>query len=426
MMEGSIALNLGWGNTSRGNLRRVVMTGIGVVSPIGTGLTKFWDNLVKGESGIGKITLFDASSFPCQIAAEVKDFDPEKYLERRQMRYYSRGTQFTCGAFAMAKADAQMENFDPYRTDVVIGTAISSFSLIEEEILKRPGGIEKYEGVSDPSAMFKAIVSAPSTAVALMAGAEGYVTTVSSACTSGVNAIGLAYQRIASGQADTAICGGVDTPINRLVLASFCAADFLTVHNDLENAVCPFDSRHTKSVLCEGAGIFILEDLEQALARNAPVYAEITGFHQETENINELFLIDKSGERWANSISKTVKGRKIGHVNAHAPSDVFIDRIEAKALNQVLGRRRKTLVSSIKGAVGGNFTPAGIFQTASAAMTIKTGIIPPVHNYKIPDPECKLNVPNTSKSARHIERVLVNSRGVGSYNSSLLLEKLKI
>ena len=258
-----------------------------------------------------------------------------------------------------------------------------------------------------------------------MAGTQSYVTTVSSACTSGVNAIGLGYDRIASGLSTTAICGGVDTPINRLVLASFCAANFLTEVNDVNDAVCPFDARHTKSVLCEGAGVFVLEELEQAKARRARIYAEITGFTQETENLNELFLPDKTGERWARAITKTVANRKVGHVNAHAPSDVFIDRIEAKALGRVLGRRKKTLVSSIKGSVGGNFTPAGIFQIASAAMTIKTGIIPPVCNFKYPDPECKLNIPKKSKSAGKIRSVLVNTRGVGSYNSSLLLEKTR-
>lgn len=405
--------------------RRVVITGIGVVSPIGTGLDKFWQNLLAGETGIGPITLFDASTFPCRIAAEVKDFEPAKYLAPRQQRYYSRGTQFVCAAYDMARRDANIEHFDPYRTDVIMGTAISSFGVIEEELLKRPDGIAEYKGVEDPSAMFKAIVSAPSTAVALMAGTQSYVTTVSSACTSGVNAIGLGYDRIASGLSTTAICGGVDTPINRLVLASFCAANFLTEVNDVNDAVCPFDARHTKSVLCEGAGVFVLEELEQAKARRARIYAEITGFTQETENLNELFLPDKTGERWARAITKTVANRKVGHVNAHAPSDVFIDRIEAKALGRVLGRRKKTLVSSIKGSVGGNFTPAGIFQIASAAMTIKTGIIPPVCNFKYPDPECKLNIPKKSKSAGKIRSVLVNTRGVGSYNSSLLLEKTR-
>jgi 3-oxoacyl-[acyl-carrier-protein] synthase II len=423
-MEASVAFSRMAVNGQRPK-RRVVITGIGVVSPLGTGLDKFWNNLLAGKTGIGPISLFDASTFPCRIAAEVKDFEPEKFLGTRQMRYYSRGTQFICAAFDMARQDANISHFDPYRTDVIMGTAISSFGVIEEEILKRPDGIAEYKGVSDPSAMFKAIVSAPATAVALMAETQSYVTTVSSACTSGINAFGLAYERIALGDATTAICGGVDTPINRLVLASFCVANFLTQNNDVDDAVCPFDERHTKSVLCEGAGVFILEELEQARARRAPIYAEVTGFNQETENLNELFLPDKSGDRWARAIAKTVAGKKIEHVNAHAPSDVFIDRIEAKALTQVFGSRKKTLVSSIKGSVGGNFTPAGVFQIASAAMTIKTGVIPPACNFKYPDPECRLNIPKASKSARKISSVLVNTRGVGSFNSSLLLEKTK-
>lgn len=406
--------------------RRVVITGIGVVSPIGTGIEKFWTNLLAGQSGIEKISLFDASSFPCQIAAEVKDFDAKQYLTPRQIRYFSRGTQFTCGAFALARTDAGIQQFDPHRTDVVIGTAISAFGIIEEEILKRPDGIAEYKGVSDPSAMFKAIVSGPAAAVALLAQTQGYVTTVSSACTSGVNAIGTAYRRIATGQSDAVICGGVDTPINRLVLASFCAAEFLTKNNDPDSAVCPFDARHTKSVLCEGAGIFILEELEQALARRAKIYAEITGFHQETENLNELFLPDKTGAQWARTIRLAAQNRRVNHINAHAPSDVFIDRIEAKAIGEVFGKRKKTLVSSIKGAVGGNFTPAGVFQAASAAMTLSTGMIPPVRNFLTRDPECKLNIATNTLRAKNIKRVLINTRGVGSYNSSILLERPEI
>lgn len=426
-MEGSLSFLTPKSQTPDTSKRRVVITGIGVVSPIGTGLEKFWANLVQGESGIGKITLFDASTFPCQIAAEVKDFEPEKYLAPRQIRYHSRASQFCCVAFAMAKSDAKIEFFDPFRTDVIIGTAVSSFGIIEDEILKRPDGIGEYKGVEDPSAMFKAIVSAPSTSVALMAQTSGYVTTVSSACTSGINALGLGYTRIAGNQANIVICGGVDTPINRLVLASFCAANFLTTNNDFMTAIRPFDTRHTKSVLSEGAGIFILEEFEHAKARNARIYAEITSFNQETENINEIFLLDKSGDRWAAAIEKTVRGKKLSHINAHAPSDLFIDRVEAKAIAKVLGEsRHRTPVSSIKGSVGGFFTSAGIFQAASAALSLHTGIVPATFNHEVADPECILNFVTSNKSAKRIKRVLINSRGVGSYNTSLLMERVSI
>jgi len=409
--------------------RRVVITGIGVVSPIGIGIDDFWKNLLAGKTGMGEITLFDPSSFPSRIAAEVKNFDPLNYLSRMQVQSYSRASQFACSAVKLAIDDGSMDDLDPYRTDVIIGSAVSSLDIIEKEALKSPTYTVEYKpGVVNPLSILKAFISAPASAVALMLKSKGYVTTVSSACSSGINAIGLASQRIIDGHSDTAVAGGVDTPITRFVLHALCDADFLSTKNENpEDALCPFDLRHSKSALGEGAAMFILEEYNQAVSRRAKIYGEILDFAQQTENINELFMIDNQGENWAETISNVLKHKntnKPDHIDAHGPSDSSIDKIETIAIKKALGKKAyKSSVSSIKGSIGSSMSAAGALQIASASMALYTGKIPPNYNYKISDPDCDLKHPAKMQSSSSMNHILVNSHGLGGNNASLLLKR---
>ncbi|MCE9499436.1 MAG: beta-ketoacyl-[acyl-carrier-protein] synthase family protein [Leptospira sp.] len=406
---------------------RPVITGIGVVSPIGIGVLDFWDGLLSGKSGLSKISLFDASEFPSQIAAEVKDFQPERYLNERQVKYYSRGTQFACHAFQLAKQDAAIEFFDPYLTDVIIGAGHISFDSIEEELAKSGTKMLKYNKDMDPAGLLKTSMGLPASAIALMAGVEGYVTTHSTACASGMDAIGFGAERIMMNRAHTVICGGVDTPISRIVLNAFCNAKMLATNNENPDQVLfPFDNRHTKSVLGEGSAVFILEERDIALARRARIYGEIISFSQSAENVNETFFIDKTLTRWAQNVDNTVK-KKFGtpdYINAHGPSDKKTDIAEASVIKRVFEAKGEEIpVSSIKGALGSGMAAAGAFQVAASAMTLVTNKIPPTLNYKFPDPDCNLNCSSSIIEKSNIRHVLINAHGMGGINSSILLKE---
>jgi 3-oxoacyl-(acyl-carrier-protein) synthase len=410
---------------------RVVLTGIGIVSPIGIGKTEFWDNLVAGETGIKPITLFDCSTYPSKLAAEVSNFDPTKYMTEKTAGRFSRATQFALVAAQQAYEDSGIRELDPYRTDVIMGTATSAFDVLEKEIFKSPSSGREFEkGVTDPMVMIKTYANAPACAIALHYQTQSYTTTVTTACASAINALGHAYMRIKAGETDVALTGSVDTPINHLIYGAFCAARFLTTGLTAETAVAPFDKRRTKRALGEGSAVFILEDLEHALARDARIYGEITGFAQSTENINEIFMLDASGNKWADHLRGLLKRkksiRKIDCINAHAPSDRQSDAAEAHAIQMVFGAQgTKMPAHSIKGAVGQGFSVAGALQVAAAAMSIEGQIVPGTFNYSEPDHECQVNVSRFSRT-ENISSVLVNAHGLGGINSSIVLERVNL
>ncbi len=408
-----------------------VITGIGVVSPIGTGTGKFWENLNKSVSGIGRISLFDPSHFPSQIAAEVKDFDPAEHLTKTQRKNFSRATAFAVAAAQMSMLDAGAPTIDPYRTDVLIGSAVSGYDRVQEDLIAKSlarGETELYQpGAIDPLAMLKSFIHAPASAVALRYSVKGYVSTISTACSSGLNAIGQAAERIRSGLCDSALAGGVDTPITRFFLAGYCAANFLTTENQAgTEALCPFDRRRTGAALGEGSAVFLIEEKRQALARGARIYCEVAAFQQENENVNEVYLSDRSGNAWAQMLRNLLDklgSRQIDHINAHGPSDIWIDKLEARALHKAFPTEAAEIpTTSIKGQVGSGMASAGVFQVAAGALTLLHGVIPPVFNYREPDPECDLNLKRTPKH-RPLRQVLINGHAVGGINAALVLRK---
>lgn len=406
---------------------RPVITGIGIVSPIGIGKDEFWKNLCAGETGLDEITLIDASSFPCKFAAEVKNFQPEKYLNERQIKYYSRATQFACTAFSLAQEDAGLKYFDPYRTDIIMGAAQISLESTEQEIKRVEAGVLRYTADRDPGGILKTGISIPASAIANMAQIEGYVSTVTSGCTSGIDAVGVAAKRIINNEADCVICGGVDTPISAMMLTAFINAKMLVLdREDPKDALFPFDERHTKSALGEGCAIFILEDSERAVDRGARIYAEITGFSQATENNNEAFIMDKSAKKWIKVIQDLLGNQtnKIDHINAHGPSDKKIDQIEVKAFSEIFGDHLKKIpVTSIKGAVAGGMAGSSSLQVAAGALTVFTKTIPPTYKYQVPDSEGGLNCSDKSRKNTSIKNALINGHGIGGINSAILLKE---
>jgi len=399
---------------------RVVITGIGLVSPIGNGITDFWNNLLEGKSGLRDITRFDASTFPCRIAGET-DFDAREYLDELFVEVTSLSSQFACAAFKMAQTDAGFETF-PTPTDVIIGSGVSNLAPIMEQYKLTPEAMSRYLP-GDPVRLLKVFIGGAASGIALLSRATGLVTTVANACTSGLNAVGLAYDRIKSRRAEVVIAGSCDAPLNHLVHSAFCSSGHYTSNND-PSAQRPFDRRREKCAPGEGATVLILESERRARARGARIYCEITGFESGVENTNEMFFIDVSGAAWGRLIGRVSSG--VSHVNTHGISDRLVDAVEARALRAGFGRRaRKITIASIKGAVGSGLSAAGGFQIAAGAKTIETGMVPPTLNYCEQDPQIPVNV--IRKPTRlNPKSILISSHGVTGYNSVLKLGRYRI
>ncbi len=410
--------------------RRCVITGIGVVSPVGIGKDEFFTNLLAGATGAGPITKFDASNFSNNIAAEIKGFDPTKFMKKTQAKYLSLGSQYACAAFKLAAQDAKMDYFDPFRTDVIIGGASSGLDVMSETFFSEKADTRQLQLDVTPVSMIRAFMNAPASAVAFMAQTKGYVTTVSSACASALNAVGLGRDRVLSGKCDIAIVGGVDAPINPIVMNGYNAAHFLT-ENDDPLSLRPFDKRHEKAILGEGSAIFIVEELQSALDRGARIYGEITAFCQSNENMNIIFSMDESGERWAQTIERALQERSgkktVDYINAHGPSDKSIDNTELRALRLCFGDYiEKITITSIKGAVGSGMSSAGAFQIASALLTLLTGKIPPSVNFEVSDEEfASIKVSHNQEQKKRIRSVLVNGHALGGTNASLIIEEYR-
>ncbi|MCB1175147.1 MAG: hypothetical protein KDK39_16350, partial [Leptospiraceae bacterium] len=318
--------------------RRAVITGIGVVSPIGIGRSQFWSALQTSQSGMTRISLFDASDFPCQVAAEIQDFQPTDYMTPRAAKSVSRSTQFGIAAWQLALQDSGLDPYDARNSNVIMGTAIDSHESINQEIARHPALLQKYEMV-DPLLVQKVFIGGPASAVAAQAGCEGYVSTVSTACTSGINAMGQALRHIQTGQSRIVIAGAAEAPITRLIVMGFCSSGFfIDEKDDPLNCLKPFDKGRRKCAPGEGSVVFIVEDAAYATARGARVYCEIEDFAQQNEN-KAMFLPDKSGKIWAETIARVAGGQKVDHINAHGISDQLRDKIESMAIETALQRK---------------------------------------------------------------------------------------
>jgi 3-oxoacyl-[acyl-carrier-protein] synthase II len=406
---------------------RVVITGMGVIAPNGIGLEAFWNSLLNCRSGIGPITLFDASNFKSRIAGEVKNFNPLDYIEPElKPRRMARHTQFAYAAAMMALKDAglSVSNLRVHGlTPVIIGVSTSALDVIEKvfhEVTERdPARVSPFSlGASKPQAAANIIAD--------RIGACANAATVSSACPSGLDAVAIATRMISEGEADIAIAGGADSPITPLAMASFTASGLSSFRNgEPEKASRPFDVDRDSGVISEGAGVLVLENLERAEARGIQRYMEICGYGAQRDLDPES---PASGLEFSMQLALCNAGRSIedvDYISAYGPSHPILDNIEVDIIKKVFGRRAYSIpVTSIKGVTGNALAAGGPFQIISCALSAKSGVIPPTANLDNPDPGCDLDfVPRKSRKMA-IDTALVNVRGLGGSASTMVLSKL--
>ena len=409
--------------------RRVVITGIGVVTPVGCDKAIFWDALKQGKSGISKITAFDPTDFTSQIAGEVKDFDPTKYLSSKDVRRTDRFVQFAIAASRSAVEDTglSMEKIDKSRFGVIIGSGIGGIHTIEREhkvLLK--------DGPSRISPFFipMLIVNMASGKVSMDLGVKGPNTCVATACATGTHAIGDAFKTIQRNDADFMLCGGTEAAITPMGFGGFCAARSLSTRNDEpQRASRPFDKDRDGFIMSEGSGIVILEEYEHAKNRGAKIYAELIGYAMSGDAFH-MTAPDPEARGavlcMTNCIKDAgIKPEDVDYINAHGTSTQLNDKTETLAIKKVFKEHAyKLKISSTKSMIGHLLGASGGVECAVTALSIKEGLITPTINYETPDPECDLDyVPNKTIKA-DIKIALSNSLGFGGHNCTIALKKI--
>ncbi|MDX9703068.1 MAG: beta-ketoacyl-ACP synthase II [Candidatus Auribacterota bacterium] len=409
--------------------RRVVVTGMGVVTPIGNTLAEYWDALCNGKSGVDTITLFDASEFTTRIAAEVKNFNPEDFIPKKEVRRMDEFVKFAVCASAMAVKDSGLDfsTMNPFATGVLIGSGIGGLKVIEDQhkIL-----IERGPSRVSPFLIPMLITNMASGMVSIWFNAQGPNLCVTTACASGTHAIGEAYRHIALGEADVMITGGTESAITPLGLAGFCSIKALSQRNDDPKAASrPFDQDRDGFVMGEGAGILILEEYEHAKKRGANIYCEILGYGC-TGDAYHMTAPAPGGDAAARCLEMAVANacvnkEDVDYINAHGTSTPLNDKFETQAIKIVFGEHAKKIpVSSTKSMTGHLLGAAGGIELVATAMTLKTGIITPTINLDNPDPECDLDyVPNTAREV-DVKIAISNSLGFGGHNASIVVGKL--
>lgn len=401
---------------------------MGLVSPIGIGKEAFWNNLISGKNGVGKITHFDASTYPSQIAAEVKDFNPADFLDKKEARRLVRFIQFAIAASMMAVKDSDL----PITTDnaadvgVIIGSGIGGINFLEKQIkILLEKGVEKLSPFTVPYMITD--MAAGYTSIKL--GAKGPNSCVVTACATGTNSIGNAFKIIQRGDAKAMVAGGTEASISPIGVGSFCAARALSTRNDdPAHASRPFEKERNGFVIGEGSGIVVLEDLEFAKSRGAKIYAELAGYGMSGD-ANHITAPAPGGEGAARAIKAALRDAKatseqVDYINAHGTSTVLNDKYETVAIKSVFGERAKKIpVSSNKSMVGHLLGAAGAVEMIATVLTINNGIIPPTINYEVPDPECDLDyVPNQARKAP-VNTAISESFGFGGHNAVLVVKK---
>lgn len=410
--------------------RRVVVTGLGVVSPVGAERDGFWRSLIAGESGISRITQFDSSKFDSQIAGEVKDFNPSPYFSPKEQKRTPRFVQFAMAATEEALKDSglNIENLDPYQVGVVIGSGIGSLETIERE---HKTFLEKGPQRISPFLIPMLITNEAAGTVAIRFNLKGVNFCTVSACASGAHAIGESYRLIQQSKADVVICGGTESCITPLGVGGFCSLKALSKRNsEPEKASRPFDRNRDGFVIAEGAGIVILEELNFALDRGAHIYAELCGYGA-TCDAYHITAPDPEGEAAARAMELALKEGGVSldepiYINAHGTSTQLNDRMETNAIKKVFRNNvKKILVSSTKSMTGHALGAAGAIEFIICCLALNHKIIPPTINYETPDPECDLDyVPNSPREFGG-KVSLTNSLGFGGHNTSLLVKEFK-
>jgi len=408
--------------------RRVVVTGMGAITPLGLDVASFWEGLKSGQNGVALITSFDPTGQPVRFAAEVKRFSPENYLERKEARRMDRFTQFAIAATKEALAHSGLQITDENRTRIgtLIASGIGGLQTLEEQ---HRVFLERGPDRVSPFLIPMMIANMASGQVAIQFGLQGPCTAVVTACAAGTNAIGDAWEIIRRGDADVMIAGGTEAAITPLALASFANARALSTRNDdPEHASRPFDAERDGFVMGEGAGVLVLEELEHALQRGAPILAEITGYAM-TADAYHITAPDPEGDGARRVMELAMRKAgvapdEVDYINAHGTSTPANDRLETLAIKRAFGKHAYRLaISSTKSMTGHLLGAAGAVEAIATVLAIQHQTAPPTINYQVPDPECDLDyVPNTARPMK-IDIALSNSFGFGGHNATLVFKR---
>jgi 3-oxoacyl-[acyl-carrier-protein] synthase II len=409
-------------------LRRVVVTGLGALTPVGNTAEELWSSLIQGRSGIGPITRFDATDFPTRIAGEVRNFDPLDFVDKKEARRLDPYLQYGIAASALAVQDSGLDTgkVDSTRFGVLIGSGIGGIqTLLENHKTLLDRGPDRVSPFFIPML----IINMASGLVSMRFGAKGPNSSVVTACATGNHAIGDAFRIIQRGDADVMIAGGAEAIIIPLTIAGFCAVKAMTTRNDQpEKASRPFDAERDGFVCSEGAGVLVLESREHALRRDARIYAEVRGYGMSGD-AHHMTAPDPEGDGAARSMALALRdagipAADVGYINAHGTSTPYNDKFETMAIKRVFGDHAYRLaVSSTKSMTGHLLGAAGGIEAIATILALHHGILPPTINYEHPDPECDLDyVPNQARK-QDVEIAISNAFGFGGTNATLVFSK---
>ena len=410
---------------------RIVITGLGVISPFGDGVVPFWDSLKNGKNGVSKVSLFDASELNCQVAAECKEFDATKYMDPKEARRSDRYTQFAVAASKLAMQDAGLvvgENIDAERLGVLIGSGVGGMDTIETQ---SRAFIERGPRRVSPFMIPNLLANMSSGVVAIDLGAKGVNFSVVSACATGTHAIGEALLHLQLGREDIIIAGGSEAAVTSLSFAGFCAMKAMATNfnDEPHRASRPFDADRCGFVMGEGAGILVLERYEHAIKRGAKIYCEVAGYGA-TCDAYHITSPDVEGRGLSLCLDRTLADAGVSiddvdYINAHGTSTPYNDKFETAAIRKVFGASAdKLMVSSTKSMTGHMLGAAGAIEAAVCAKTIEEGVIAPTINYENKDPDCDLDyVPNVARQA-DVKIAISTNLGFGGHNGALLFKKI--
>jgi 3-oxoacyl-[acyl-carrier-protein] synthase II len=406
------------------NTRRVVVTGLGTLSPVGNTADEFWTALVQGRSGVGMITRFDTTGYPTRIAGEVRNFDPLDFVDKKEARRLDPYLQYAIASAVLAVQDAALDTgkVDGNRFGVLIGSGIGGISTLLES---HRNLIEKGPDRVSPFFIPMLIANMASGLVSMRFGAKGPNSAVVTACATGNHAIGDSFKIIQRADADIMIAGGSEAIIIPLTIAGFCSMKAMSTRNDEPTkAMRPFDANRDGFVAGEGAGILVLESLDHALARDARIYAEIVGYGM-TGDAHHMTAPDPEGDGAARAMAAAVRDAgldvsDVGYINAHGTSTQYNDKFESIAIKRVFGEHaRRLAVSSTKSMTGHLLGAAGGVEAIATVLALHHGVLPPTINYETPDPDCDLDyIPNQARK-QDVEVALSNAFGFGGTNATL-------
>lgn len=410
--------------------RKVVVTGLGIISSLGNNIDDYWASLVAGKSGIGKVTRFDASSYPTQVGSEVLDFNAADFMDPKEARRNDRYTQFAVAATRLALADASLDtgSVDPSRLGVLIGSGIGGMETIEDQSFRL---FERGPRKVSPFMIPALIANMASGVVAIEINARGPNFGVVSACATGSHSIGESMHMIRSGRADVMVAGGSEAAITRLGYAGFCSMKAMSTNfNDTpERSSRPFDLNRDGFVMGEGAGILILESEESARARGARIYCEVAGYGA-TCDAHHITMPDPEGKGLAEALEWSLQDAgltadDIDYINAHGTSTKYNDKFETLSVKKVFGEAvGKLSISSTKSMTGHLLGAAGGVEAAACCKAIETGVIPPTINYDEPDPDCDIDCVPNQAITRVVNSAVSNNLGFGGHNTSIVFKRI--